>query len=451
MKWSKFNFLYYSNIHKVHLLYNSLSNSFIKVDNEEMLDFFISIKSKRSNPNIIEGEKLYKDLVKYNVIVESDEIEILKIKNTKLGIRYSTDILNLTILPTLACNFKCPYCFSTEGEGCFMNEKVEDSIFMLAKNIKENHGKIKIQLTWMGGEPLCNFKTMKRLTNKLLELKTPLISDLVTNGYLLSKEKITALEKLRIESIQITLDGLEDEHNKTRIHKTQRKSFAKIIKNIDLFFELYPNSSNISINIRVNLDKKEDFSEKFISLYNYLRNRYPYKNLFISPGFIDLITVDGFKSSCGFDRSAIKDFFLELSKKHNLLEYSIYPKGKINECAIRSPFSYAIGPKGEIYPCWENIGKDDSIIGKINEKGNINLSNVNRYNKYIGGADYLTDEKCLKCFFFPICNGGCPEKRILNHYNETEFDLCSVHKDNIEEILDEHYKQKMEIAKYEKV
>ena len=124
-----------------------------------------------------------------------------------------------------------------------------------------------------------------------------------------------------------------------------------------------------------------------------------------------------------------------------MLDYSLYPENIVNECAVRSPYSYTIGPEGELYTCWENIGKKEFIIGQLSDNGEIEITNEIEYNKYVGAADYINDKKCLDCFFFPICNGGCPEKRLLNKYKKTKFDVCSVHKGNIEEILQNHYYQ----------
>jgi uncharacterized protein len=441
MKWSKFNYLYKSKISNSFLLYNSLSNSFIDVNNPDLLELFNLIKSGATDLELIKGGRLYEDLVARKIIVESDKLEILNIKNQVLRNRFSPRNVELTILPTLACNFKCPYCFATTNEGKFMNNKVEDSIIKLLSNLKEENGKINISITWMGGEPLYNYRSIVSITNRIKTMDLPFSSKLITNGYLLSKDKINELIDLGIDYVQITIDGLKEEHDKTRIHKTQDSTFARIVDNIDTFFKIYPNSDKIGLNIRVNLNKEEDYIKKFVDIHRYLKERYIYSNLYISPGFIDDISVEGFNKSCGFDRNQLKEFYLLLSTKYNLHEYSIYPANIVNECAIRSPYSFTIGPQGELYTCWENIGKGEYIVGAITENGMPIINDINVFNKYIGGSDYLDDKICTDCFFFPICNGGCPEKRLLNEYKGTSFDVCSVQKENIEEILENQYFQ----------
>jgi uncharacterized protein len=296
----------------------------------------------------------------------------------------------------------------------------------------------------MGGEPLLNFNTIQSLTTRLKRPDIYINAHLVTNGYLMTKEKIEKFKELYITLIQVTVDGLDEEHNLTRIHKQGKNTFAKIIENLDTFFSIYNQEDSIAINLRVNLDRTKNYLKKFIDVYLFFKRRYPYKNLFISPGFIEDIKANGFNSACEFDRASIKSFYNEIVKA-GLLEYSLYPKNQILECAVKSQDDFVIGPKGEIYSCWENIGHKDFIVGQLNDKGIPEIKNEASYYRYLVDADYLTDETCLNCFFFPLCNGGCPEKRIRNKHCKAQFDICAVQKDDIENILDLHYEVKQKI------
>lgn len=40
------------------------------------------------------------------------------------------------------------------------------------------------------------------------------------------------------------------------------------------------------------------------------------------------------------------------------------------------------------------------------------------------------DEKCKDCEFIPICMGGCAFYRIKNMFDNGNFDICSLYKDN---------------------
>lgn len=75
------------------------------------------------------------------------------------------------------------------------------------------------------------------------------------------------------------------------------------------------------------------------------------------------------------------------------------------------------------------------------------IYNDDEYIKYKIGADFINENKCLDCFYFPLCCGGCPEKRIKNFYYGTDFDCCVIQKNNLEEILDYHYEHKLKNEK----
>ena len=444
MKWSKFNHLYFSKKYNKNLLYNSLSNAFIEVNNPILLELFNKIKENNQMEVLAEYPSLYEELIQSKIIVESDQTEILKIKHKVLSNRYSSNTIIFTLLPTLSCNFNCPYCFAKTGGGT-MTPKVEKSIVLLLEKLISNNKSSLLNLTWMGGEPLLNFKTIQSLTKKFERLNIRINASLVTNGYLMTKEKIEEFKKLHITLVQVTVDGLEEENNLTRMHKKGENSFTKIIENLDIFFNTYNQDNNIAINLRVNLDRTKGYLKKFMEVFLFFKRRYPYKNLFISPGFIEDIKSNGFNSTCEFDRATIKNFYKEIVQA-GLLEYSLYPKNQFSECAVRSQADFVIGPKGEIYSCWENIGHTEFIIGQLNDKGIQEINNETAYLRYLTDADYLEDKTCLNCFFFPLCSGGCPEKRIRNKHCNAQFDNCMVQKDDIENILDLHYEVKQKIS-----
>jgi uncharacterized protein len=440
MKWSKFNHLYFSRKHNKNLLYNSLSNTFIEVNNPILLKILTKIKKNNDIDMLNEYLSLFEELKQSKIIVESDETEILKIKHKVITTRYSSNTVFFTLIPTLMCNFKCPYCFVKAGH-VTITKKIVDSIVALLERLSSNNKLTLLNLCWMGGEPLLNFKAMQLLTSKLKRPDIHINAHLVTNGYLMTKEKIKQFDDLNIQLIQITVDGLEEEHNLTRIHKEGKNTFTKIIENMDTFFSIFNQKNSIAINLRVNLDRTKNYLKKFIEVYLFFKNRYPYENLFITPGFIENIKANGFNSNCEFDRSTIKNFYSEIINA-GLLEYSLYPNNQICECAIRSQTNFVIGPRGEIYSCWENIGHTEFIVGQLNDKGIPEIKNEISFYRYLADADYLMDESCLNCFFFPNCNGGCPEKRIRNKHCQAHFDTCIVQKDDLENILDLHYEVK---------
>ena len=101
--------------------------------------------------------------------------------------------------------------------------------------------------------------------------------------------------------------------------------------------------------------------------------------------------------------------------------------------------AYVIGPDGELYKCWDDVGRPELVIGNVESFIGWNMPLVAE--GMIEGS-YVEDDTCNKCFFFPICNGGCPKMMLLNKRDGGNRDYCSYFKKHIKEMLELHYEQK---------
>ena len=61
----------------------------------------------------ISDEKFLEELKYCGFLIEDDFDEKKDIKIRMLNSRYDTSVLSLTITPTMACNFRCTYCFES--------------------------------------------------------------------------------------------------------------------------------------------------------------------------------------------------------------------------------------------------------------------------------------------------------------------------------------------------
>lgn len=396
--WSRYNYILNSD--KIGgFIYNARTNSFTKIN-----DSILQIISKE-NKNL----QLLKDNVKekfkeLKIIVEENEDEdyFYNKKFLKYLDAFSNDYLSLTIATTTLCNFRCPYCYEEGATKATLNKELDD---LIIKFIKNNNAKC-VGITWYGGEPLLNFKSIKYITeilgnrfdNKKIDYT------IVTNGYLLDKEKVDFFKKYKISSIQVTLDGLKEDNDKTRILSSGKGSFDTIIKNLDYIMETLP---NCKIKIRVNTDKNN--IDNYPPLYNFLKERYVNKeNLFIYHGFI-LNHTEKLNNCIQIDEMHV--YNKRLVEKYDIIDFDIYPEFQIGLCTANSLNSFVIDPEGNLCKCWLDIGKPDRIIGTIKEAGN-NKYAYNLLSKYMTYADIFDNVKCRNCFFLPNCDGGCPHQRI---------------------------------------
>lgn len=419
MIWSKYTYQFESE--GKYYIYNSLSNSLAEIDKELYNDIKKSRENHCFNFHEQETEKMLKNM---KVLVENDMDEINKIKYLNLLKRNKNRCLILTINPTLACNFKCPYCFEEEHPNIYMSEKVENDIINF---IKSNNKVKSVRVTWFGGEPLLAFDRISNLTKKIQALGLKYNANMITNGFLLSEDIIYKLPELRISSLQITIDGLMGIHDRRRCLKSGAPTFNKIVKNIDNLKRIHP---EINVYVRVNVDKNNE--NDFIELYKFFNEKH-YKNLAVSLAFVK--DFSGCNTCSNFYNSKEQaKFVLNLLKKYNLEFPFIYPMSERYECAVRNKNAIAIGPEGELYKCWQDIGKKDKIIGYINGK----ITNEPLLLRYLIAADPFEDKKCQECILLPVCGGGCPYSRLQNIYEGKAVNTCLLIKDNLKEFLLAH-------------
>lgn len=257
---SRYSILYYSE--NSYKLFNTRTN-FCAIISKELYNTLSLLKECDFNLeslNIPHNTLMH--LIKGKVIVNPHEDE--DYYNLKKYLRYnqafSRASLGLIIVPTLACNFKCPYCYETNLTSKNMSVSTMDQILRFVKNT----GCKTVNLCWHGGEPLLAFEQIHYLLNKLydiqdLKMKT---HSMVTNGFLLDPDKCKILSQYNIGHIQITIDGNRDFHNRSRRHKLGIPTFDIILENIENVFTYIP---SCHVTVRVNL--REENKYQFPSLY----------------------------------------------------------------------------------------------------------------------------------------------------------------------------------------
>jgi uncharacterized protein len=366
----------------------------------------------------IEGDETLQILFKNKVLTKNEDEDILMYIASIESQRRISSLLNLTLAPTMDCNFSCPYCFETKEKGIMPDHTVKNVINFIANSLRI--GIKHINLTWFGGEPLLAVPVIKEIYEKLKEVKNSvtIFQNIITNGYLLTDDNLKILEMCEINNIQLSMDGIFEHHNKKRFTKTDKDTFSTIIKNIENYIE---KDYKMTLSIRVGIDGEN--VNQYEEIHRFYTDRYGKNDkIKIYPAFI----VDTTK---GENKNTIKNEMIKFEFKKLLVkEFSdtkfIYPTDTISECAIRNNNAWAIDSNANVYKCWEIMGNTDYKVGKLTEEG-IEITNITMLNKYLFGADHLRDSKCLNCLNIVNCSGGCPHRRIENEYHNKDFNLCS--------------------------
>ncbi len=428
MKWSKYNYIL--NCKHGVFVYNSTTNSFLKIS-LPLLDTFKNMKE--GNIKIDElNEDIKKILITHNILVSNDfdDKYLTKLKYTHSRSAFANSQLSLTIATTTNCNFRCPYCYEAGISHTKMDEETETAIIDYINSIKPR----TLDITWYGGEPLMNFKTIERLTDKINELSyiENLKYDIITNGSLLTEKVRSYFVGKKLKNVQITIDGLEENHNRTRITKNGKSSYHIILNNLDKALEILPDC-HFSVRVNIGLNNRDDYP----LLYHKLRERYEAKtNFSIYFSFVEDYSMCG-GASCLNSKDRI-DFLRYLQNEHHIAE-EVYPRRQQCLCIANTINNFVIAPNGDLYKCWNEIGRKDYIVGNIKNKKII--TNYDLICDYSINYNKFNDPKCLECFLLPVCIGGCPSNRYSNLTKNTNLEICPYNFEHIDLTLELMYER----------
>lgn len=424
MKYSRYNYLFKSEKFG-YLLYNSVTNSFASV-NKALYGLLNEIKRDIQKVTELDEQTIqYLKTAKILVNQFDDEDYIYQKRLKYLAVNQNRTSLNLTIAPTRGCNFNCPYCYEDDRKNISMTEEVEANLltFIESQNVKH------LNITWYGGEPLMAFKNIQRIVEKVENLDIKFTHSIITNGYLLTERVSRYFKDHPLNKIQITIDGNKQTHNQRRVLLSGGGTYERIIKNIDTF--LKHNDTHVAI--RVNLDDKTLY--EFVDVYEMAKRNWG-KKVHVYPAFVN----DHINNRCAINNNGIqKDFFLKLNSQYGI-KLNNYPRFQVGGCIATQINGYVVGPEGELYKCWNDIGIKEKIIGNVNSSKIINQKVLANY---LAGETAFDDKKCLDCHLLPICNGGCVWKRIGNSRKGGNFIICPREKGYLNHYLEMHYENKL--------
>ncbi|KGM95838.1 hypothetical protein Z968_08045 [Clostridium novyi A str. 4552] len=423
------------------LIFNSYSQAFGIMDKKckELYDKIEKLDvSKLTNNNDIKNVKIMKDN-KFIINKDIDELELIKL-HEKIAKFRNSEVLSLTIAPTLNCNMDCPYCYESKTTERMSDEGMRDLINFINKNLEN---KKYLNITWYGGEPLLEKQRIYDISKEVIKMcndkDIKFSANIVTNGILLDYNTAKNLkEQCNVYNAQITLDGYGDENNKRRLLKNGGDSFKIIIDNIDKAKDF------LQIDIRMNTDKTNinsiltliDFFSKE-KKWTTQDNIFPY----IAPVYNlnDRNNADNHICYAPNEFLSINSLVTDKFINNNLIskiKVKLPPRRTVSCSAICLDNAYVIDPSGLLYACWDMIGMKNHNIGNIKEGPKMNPEKMRWLKLEI-------PTECYECKLLPLCSGGCPSLRLINSNSKSCSHKILNYKDTLKMIYENYKKNKL--------
>jgi uncharacterized protein len=333
------------------------------------------------------------------------------------------------IMPTYDCNLRCFYCFQdhmrTNPSFAYLLKRMTipmaDRIFDAMPQIEARHGiapesKYARPITLFGGEPLLrdNRDLIEHILARAHDGGTRAISaisnatDLDAYADLLGPDGI--------EQIQVTLDGVPDEHDNRRVYADGTGSFERIARNITMALE-----RGAQISARMNIDRR-NISELPQLARIFIEHGWTESPRFVAYTAPIHASNDKTERATTFSSWELDQALDELRASDPVMEVIGRPDDNLQRRA-RSIFDaggtmggqptfcgahsgmYVIDRFGDLYACWERTGNEKVRIGQIKPDATVEMDAVN--DSMWRTRTVTSNRACAQCRYALFCGGGC--------------------------------------------
>jgi uncharacterized protein len=330
---------------------------------------------------------------------------------------YREDRLELILLASEDCNFRCRYCYEDFPRGT-MEPGVRAGVQrLLASRVPTVRS---LMISWFGGEPLYGLEAIREIAPAAQamarEHHVEYDSYITTNAYLLTPDVARDLVSWGIRRFQITVDGPQEIHDASRPLQDGGPTFETIMANVKAMRSL---PERFLVVLRINFYK--DTADALPPFIRELARDFGDDPRFVvafhpvgkwgGPNDEEL-------NVCGSREGQVRA--LELMRAtHDL---GLPTRGSIlnangvgaGVCYAARPYNLIIGADGKVMKCTIALGNDPrNIVGALSPDGAITLDE-RKLAAWVAPS-FETDKVCRDCSLVATCQGiSCPLVRIVD-------------------------------------
>lgn len=307
----------------------------------------------------------------------------------------------LIMLPTEQCNFRCTYCYET-----FKNRMMSDDTVKGIKNLisRRLSGLQSLNVQWFGGEPLLARRVIRNISHWILKIKPPALhfnAGMTTNGYLLDSSCLAEMCRLGVYSYQVSLDGWEQEHDRTRVRCDGSGTFNRVWSNL-----LAARDSDEKFQITLRLHMRPDNFNSLKKLIDEINHAFGDDSRFRV--FLKAIGCYGGAGDSHNHTYSPKEERRAKQELQSLLRMKSCPLSLSSDspyiCYAAKPNSLVIRSTGRIAKCTVALEHSSNDVGFLKPNGTLALINE-KVAPWIAGFGDL-DRTKLACPWTTISKGN---------------------------------------------
>lgn len=308
------------------------------------------------------------------------------------------------------CNLDCPYCYIAGKNGASMSVPVANLCLDKLEHTAREHRLKTITIRFAGGEPILNRKIIAYFAKQANErfakngISTNFI--ILTNGTIVDTSLIELIHSYSMR-ISFSLDGMKDWHDKTRSFKSNRGSFDKVYKNLELCLKSSIKPTILTTVTRANILGIPELNRFLVDgglpfRYSLYRDNIS-KDCDISSNFID--DLSKVLNNCyDYYINAINN--QRTTSNHQLCDINLNKKPRLRSCDIGYS-GVTINHEGNVFLC--QAAMDKKPIGHVSD--NRTLLQMAWHQKTfpeLRTKSVYDYKDCKNCQWMLVCAGGCP-------------------------------------------
>ncbi len=320
-------------------------------------------------------------------------------------------VRSLSLAVAQKCNLACTYCYAAGGEfgGPARNMEWEVAKASVDRLVAEAEPGVRINLAYLGGEPLINRDLVHRTTDYAVkQAQANGLSvgfSITTNGTLLRPEDAAFLEAHGF-AVTISLDGVGKIHDKLRPNRGGRGSFDMILKRVE---PLLAAQHRMQVGARVTVTPQNmnlpETLEQFVGMG------------FHSIGFSPMLASPNGQHE--LNSNDLDEMLAQMIRCGEVFEAAViqgrrYPFSNMAAAmqeihrGIHRPYAcgagggyFGVSADGGLFACHRFVEDETGAMGDVYDGPDLRREN------WLADRHVHTQSPCNTCWARYLCGGGC--------------------------------------------
>jgi uncharacterized protein len=310
------------------------------------------------------------------------------------------------------CNLGCAYCYAQQGDfgGAAKNMSVSDALSAVELLVGAADPGARLNLAFLGGEPLVNRKALRAATTRAAELArdrgAKIAFSITTNGTLLTEDDGRFFEDHGF-AVTVSIDGLQADHDALRPYKGGGGSYESVMRRIApllTFQRRMQVSARVTVTprnlaLRRTLDSLVDAGFHSVGFSPMLSA--PAGEGEMQPD--DLEVMLGEMIDCGreFERRSRLGERYPFANMTNAMREIHRGTHRPYPCGAGAGY-LGVSADGQLSACHRFVGDEEGAMGSL--AAGVDLT---RQAEWLSARHVHRQEPCRSCWARYLCGGGC--------------------------------------------